>query len=63
MPEIPKKITIDRKQMKVFVDGVEFPWVITEEGPQVQDVASKTTIPTVALSIFAEDVEIVPADE
>ena len=63
MTKVPAKITIDRKQKKVFVDGVEFPWIITEAGPEVTSVAASDQIPVVTIPIFAADVEVIPAHD
>ncbi|QFG08071.1 hypothetical protein SEA_PCORAL7_10 [Gordonia phage PCoral7] len=61
MPEIAKKITIDRKLKKVFVDGVEFPWLIEQRGPEVENIATEDDVPIVLLPVLATDVEVIPA--
>lgn len=61
MPELAKKVTVDRARQKLFIDGVEFPYFITEEGVQVHDVATKDVIPTVTVTFFADDIEVIPA--
>lgn len=48
MPAFPKKITVDLKQSRLFVDGVEFPWFITEEGVDVEGLADDSRIPVVS---------------
>ena len=63
MPTMPKKITVDRRDKKLYVDGVEFPWFITEEGPSAEGLAGNHEIPRVTLGIFAEDIEVIPADK
>ncbi|QBG78401.1 hypothetical protein PBI_WALRUS_10 [Gordonia phage Walrus] len=63
MPEIAKKITIDRKHCKVFVDGVEFPWLIEERGPEVENVGAKDDFPIVTIPVVAVDVEVIPRDD
>ncbi|QCG77593.1 hypothetical protein HOV42_gp10 [Gordonia phage Fairfaxidum] len=63
MPEIAKKITIDRKLKKVFVDGVEFPWLIEQRGPDVEDIANPEAIPVVLIPVLADDVEVIPSDD
>ncbi|QDF16183.1 hypothetical protein SEA_MALACHAI_10 [Gordonia phage Malachai] len=63
MPKVPNRVTIDRKQRKVFVDGVEFPWMIAEQGPDVDDIANPHAIPTVTIPIIAADVEVIPAGD
>ena len=63
MPEVPKKITIDRRNHKVIVDGVEFPWCIAKEGPEVDDIANRDALPVVTIPIIAADVEVIPASD
>ncbi|ATN90822.1 hypothetical protein SEA_LYSIDIOUS_10 [Gordonia phage Lysidious] len=63
MPKVPNRVTIDRKQRKVFVDGVEFPWMIAEQGPDVDDIANPHAIPTVTIPIIAADVEVIPSGD
>ena len=63
MAEIAKKITIDRKHCKVFVDGVEFPWLIQERGPEVENVSTKDDFPIVMIPVLATDVEVIPRDD
>lgn len=62
MPEVPNKITIDRRRHKVFIDGVEFPWFIAERGPEVEDLANRNGLPIVTIPIIAADVEVIPSD-
>lgn len=62
MPKVAKKITMDRAGEMVYIDGVEFPWYIAEEGPWFQDVGNKFAIPVVYIPILAEGVEIIPKD-
>ncbi|MFE3060664.1 hypothetical protein [Nocardia sp. NPDC059239] len=33
MPELAKNVVIDYEHEKLFIDGHEFPWVISEDGP------------------------------
>lgn len=62
MPELAKKITIDRKRHKVYVDGVEFPWYIEEQGPRIDDPDTEHGAPVVHLPVIAGDLEIIPKD-
>lgn len=62
MPEVPNKITIDRRRHKVFIDGVEFPWSIVGGGPEVEDIANPDSLPIVTIPIIAADVEVIPSD-
>ena len=63
MPEMAKKVTIDRKHSKVYVDGVEFPWHIAEQGPDVESAAAHRGAPTVHIPVLTRDVEIIPASD
>jgi hypothetical protein len=59
MPELAKLVTVDLKQRKVFVDGVEFPWVIEANGVEVSGLGGDE-IRTVTLTIPSEDLQVVP---
>lgn len=60
MPEVPNKITIDRRRHKVFIDGVEFPWYIAQRGPGVEDLSNRDALPIVTIPLIANDVEVIP---
>lgn len=60
MPDIAKKVTIDRQRHKVLIDGKEFPWLIAESGPEVEDIANRNAVPIVTIPIIAGDVEVIP---
>ncbi|MFD7045719.1 hypothetical protein [Rhodococcus jostii] len=61
MQDIAKKVTLDLAAQKLFVDGREFPWMISEEGPTLGGFG-EDEINTVTLTFFAADAEIVPED-
>lgn len=62
MPDLPR-VTIDRRNKKLYFDGVEFPWLIEERGPEVERVsAAVDEYPVVLVPILAGDVEVIPAD-
>lgn len=63
MPTMPKKITVDRREKKLYIDGVEFPWFITEEGPSAAGLSGRHEIPRVTLTVFAEDIEVIPVEK
>lgn len=60
MPSIPQKITVDMKQKKLFINGSEFPWYITEDGVNILGLASNNELATVQLTLLATDVEVIP---
>ena len=60
MPDIAKLVTLDLTTKKLFVDGVEFPWYISEEGPTFGPVTDPRDACRVTLTILADDVEIIP---
>lgn len=62
MTELAKRITIDRANQRVLIDGVEFPYYLAEGGPQVEN-PDGTDLPIVHLPILADDVEILPKDD
>lgn len=63
MPELAKKITIDMQNKKLLINDVEFPWFVTEEGFDVEGLLGNNEIPTVSFRVFADTVEVIPADE
>lgn len=62
MPELAKKITIDRKHHKVYIDGQEFPWYIAEYGPEAKSLDDRIAVPVVHIPVIAADIEIIPKD-
>lgn len=62
MPSLPKKAVLDLRCNKLFIDGEEFPWYITEDGVDVAGLCGRHTIPTLSFTIFAETVDVIPAD-
>lgn len=58
MPEVAKKATLDLARRKLFVDGEEFPWHISEDGPQLNDLVSPPR--SITLTFYAHDVEVIP---
>lgn len=59
MPEMAKKAVLDLEQRKLFIDGAEFPWYISEDGPTVA-CEGVNEIPAVALTFYAESIEVIP---
>lgn len=60
VPKIAGRATLDLKQRKLFVDGVEFPWVLSEEGPSFGNLGGANDVRSVTLTFFTEDVEVIP---
>ncbi len=60
MPDFAKRVTLDLKQRKMFVDGDEFPWYISEEGPTFNALADHREMRQVTVTFMTEDVEIIP---
>lgn len=60
MPELAKLVTLDLARKKLFVDGTEFPWCVSEEGPTFSALADPHEVRSVTLTFFTEDVQIVP---
>ncbi len=62
MPSLPKKVVLDMRCDKLFIDGEEFPWWITESGIEVSGLLDRKNLPTLTFSMFAENVEVIPKD-
>lgn len=58
VPELARKITIDRTSSTVSVDGAEFPWHIGEQGPSVEGTGSEMVV--VHVPVLCSDLEIIP---
>lgn len=61
MPDIASKVTLDLAQKKLFIDGTEFPYAISDDGVSLSDLGSSKSLQAVTLTFFADDVEVIPA--
>lgn len=59
-PRLPRKAVVDLRAKKLFIDGEEFPWFITQDGIDVAGLGDKNALPMLTLSILAETVEVIP---
>lgn len=59
MPEVARKITIDRKRKKVYINDVEIPWMVSDPGPQVSGTDSDN-LSLVIVPLLAVEVEDIP---
>lgn len=57
--KVAGKITLDRRRQKVYVDGIEFPWFIAEEGPTLTRTGALRGR-VVDIPVITHDVEIIP---
>lgn len=60
MPAMAKLVTLDLARRKLYVDGAEFPWLISEAGPQLNDLAANNQVRSVTLTFFCDDVVVIP---
>lgn len=60
MPDLAKLVVLDLARKKLFVDGVEFPWLISQEGPIFSALADPDDLRSVTLTFFTEDVRVIP---
>jgi hypothetical protein len=58
VPEIAKKVVLDKVHKKLFVDGEEFPWHITVGGPDIEQ-SGIETLGEVTLTFYADSIEII----
>lgn len=61
-PVLPKKITVDLRDRRVYVDGEEFPWFLGAEGVDVMDLATEEALPGIRLRILAETIDVIAED-
>jgi hypothetical protein len=60
MPDFPNLVTVDLHSKKLLINGVEFPWYITEEGPRIDGLMAPNTLKSVTLTIYTKDIEVIP---
>lgn len=60
MVKLPKKAVVDLANEKLYIDGEEFPWFITEEGVEVSGLLDRNVLPTLTFTMFSETVEVIP---
>lgn len=60
MPELAKKVIVDHARDKLFIDGIEFPLYIAEDGPKVHEAEDHNGY-IVMIPIIAESIEIIHA--
>lgn len=60
MPELAENVTVDLARKKLFVNGAEFPWHISEEGPKLGGIMAANEIRSVTLTFYAKDIEVIP---
>jgi hypothetical protein len=63
MPSLPKKAVLDLRCDKLYIDGAEFPWYISEDGIQVSGLGARDAVPALTFTIFADSIEVIPADD
>lgn len=63
MPELPKLATVDLVRRKLFVDGVEFPWHISEDGARLDIPRRPDDLRRVTLTFYAERGELITGEE
>lgn len=61
MPKLAEKVTLDLARKKLFIDGEEFPYHITEDGPQISDLMNHSALRSVTLTFYVKDIEVLPA--
>lgn len=62
MPKLAGKVTIDLQHKRLFIDGDEFPWHISEDGVDAQELGSRNTLPSIVIRVPAETIEVIPKD-
>jgi hypothetical protein len=53
---------LDLTAEKLFIDGAEFPWYISEDGVDVASLLDRNAITTLSFTMFAETVEVIPKE-
>ncbi|SNY84167.1 hypothetical protein SAMN04244553_3603 [Nocardia amikacinitolerans] len=60
MPHLPDLVTLDLAQRKLFIDGTEFPWLISQGGPTFNALADPRELRQVTVTFFTNDVKVIP---
>jgi hypothetical protein len=63
MANLPRKALVDLRCDKLFIDGEEFPWFITEDGISITGLGDRNALPMLSFSILAETVEVIPKED
>ncbi|MGY2019385.1 hypothetical protein [Nocardia gipuzkoensis] len=58
MPEFPELVTLDLARKRLYVDGVQFPWIINEDGLTINNLFTSARVPSVTVTFFPKDVEV-----
>ena len=61
MPDIPAKAVLDQGNHKLFIDGVEFPYMMTNPGPVLS--GRPNDLCTVTLTFLVDSIEVLPIPE
>jgi hypothetical protein len=51
---------VDLRAKKLFIDGEEFPWFISQDGVDIEGLGDKKALPMLSLSILVRTVEVIP---
>lgn len=57
MPELAKSVVLNLARRALAVDGKEFPWILTEDGPKLS--ASHDGLIQVTVCFMAESAEVI----
>lgn len=60
MPDLAKLVTFDLAKSTLYVDDTEFPWCISENGVQFDNLGARDEIRSVTVTFYAGDVQVMP---
>jgi hypothetical protein len=60
VPRLADKAVVDLRAKKLFIDGEEFPWFISQDGVDIEGLGDKKALPLLSLSILVRTVEVIP---
>lgn len=63
MTELAKHIHVDKTNYRLYINGQEFPYYISESGVEISGLLSSTETPMVTLSVLAEKVTVSDGDD
>lgn len=62
VPEFAENVTIDLQRKKLLINGTEFPWFISADGIDVQDLMTENCLPSFILRIPAGTIQVIPEE-
>lgn len=60
MAEFAERVVVDVPNKTVLINGVEFPWLIQEDGIEVRNLIARDSFASITIEIPAGSIEVIP---